>query len=101
MEIFGKRAITQHGKLQVELASLSYQKSRLVRSWTHLERQRGGYGFMGGPGERQIESDKRQISKRIVKIKNELKKIESNKTIQRRHRTKNLKPFFLTKNIIH
>ena len=93
LEIFGKRAITQHGKLQVELASLSYQKSRLIRSWTHLERQRGGYGFMGGPGERQIESDKRQISKRIIKIKNELKKIESNKAIQRRNRTKNLKPF--------
>ena len=93
LEIFGKRAVTKHGKLQVELASLSYQKSRLVRSWTHLERQRGGYGFMGGPGERQIESDKRQINNRINKIKSELKKIESNKRIQRRNRNKNLNPF--------
>ncbi len=93
LEIFGERATTKHGKLQVELATLSYQKSRLVRSWTHLERQRGGYGFMGGPGERQIESDKRQINKRISKIKIELKKIESNKLIQRRNRNKNMNPF--------
>ena len=93
LEIFGERAVTKHGKLQVELASLSYQKSRLVRSWTHLERQRGGYGFMGGPGEKQIESDKRQINKRISKIKKELKKIESNKLIQRRNRNKSSKPF--------
>ena len=93
LEIFGERAVTKHGSLQVELASLSYQKSRLVRSWTHLERQRGGYGFMGGPGERQIESDKRQINKRISKVKMELKKIESNKLIQRRNRSKNLNPF--------
>jgi len=93
LEIFGERAVTKHGKLQVELASLTYQKSRLIRSWTHLERQRGGYGFMGGPGERQIESDKRQINKRISKIKNELKKIESNKLIQRTNRNKNSNPF--------
>ena len=93
LEIFGERAATKHGKLQVELAALFYQKSRLVRAWTHLERQRGGYGFMGGPGERQIESDKRQINKRISKIKKELKKIESNKLIQRRNRNKNLNPF--------
>ena len=93
LEIFGERAVTKHGNLQVELAALFYQKSRLVRSWTHLERQRGGYGFMGGPGERQIESDKRQINKRISKIKKELKKIESNKLIQRRNRNKNLNPF--------
>ena len=93
LEIFGERAVTKHGKLQVDLATLSYQKSRLVRSWTHLERQRGGYGFMGGPGERQIESDTRQINKRISKIKKELKKIESNKLIQRRNRNKSLKPF--------
>ena len=93
LEIFGERAATKHGKLQVERAALFYQKSRLVRSWTHLERQRGGYGFMGGPGERQIESDKRQINKRISKIKKELKKIESNKLIQRRNRNKNLNPF--------
>ena len=93
LEIFGERAVTKHGKFQVELASLTYQKSRLIRSWTHLERQRGGYGFMGGPGERQIESDKRQINKRISKIKNELKKIESNKLIQRTNRNKNSNPF--------
>ena len=93
LEIFGERAVTKHGNLQVELAALFYQKSRLVRSWTHLERQRGGYGFMGGPGERQIESDKRQINKRISKIKKELKKIESNKLIQRRNRNKNSNPF--------
>ena len=93
LEIFGESGVTKHAKLQVDLATLSYQKSRLVRSWTHLERQRGGYGFMGGPGERQIESDKRQINKRISKIKNELKKIESNKLIQRRNRNKSLKPF--------
>ena len=91
LEIFGERAVTKHGKLQVELASLTYQKSRLIRSWTHLERQRGG--FMGGPCERQIESDKRQINKRISKIKNELKKIESNKLIQRTNRNKNSNPF--------
>jgi len=89
LEIFGERAITKQGKLQVELASLSYQKSRLVRSWTHLERQRGGFGFMGGPGERQIESDKRQINKRINKIKKEIKKIDSNKIMQRRNRSSN------------
>ena len=92
LEIFGERAVTKHGKLQVELAALFYQKSRLIRSWTHLERQRGGYGFMGGPGERQIESDKRQINKRISKIKKELKKIECNKLIQRRNRN-NSNPF--------
>ncbi len=89
LEIFGERAITKQGQLQVELASLSYQKSRLVRSWTHLERQRGGFGFMGGPGERQIESDKRQINKRINKIKKEIKKIDSNKIMQRRNRSSN------------
>ena len=89
LEIFGERALTKQGKLQVEFASLSYQKSRLVRSWTHLERQRGGYGFMGGPGERQIESDKRQINKRINKIKKEIKKIDSNKSMQRRNRNSN------------
>src|SRR4030088_172536 len=61
LEIFGRRARTREGTLQVELAHLTYQKSRLVRSWTHLERQRGGFGFLGGPGETQIESDRRQI----------------------------------------
>ncbi|MDW4783752.1 GTPase HflX, partial [Escherichia coli] len=67
LEIFGRRAKTKEGALQVELAHLNYQRSRLVRSWTHLERQRGGFGFMGGPGETQIEADRRLISERITK----------------------------------
>ena len=66
LEIFGDRARTREGVLQVELAHLSYQKSRLVRSWTHLERQRGGFGFLGGPGETQIEADRRALDERIV-----------------------------------
>ena len=65
LEIFGERAATREGVLQVELAHLNYQKSRLVRSWTHLERQRGGFGFLGGPGETQIESDRRLLDDRI------------------------------------
>ena len=69
LEIFGERAATREGRLQVELAHLTYQRSRLVRSWTHLERQRGGFGFLGGPGETQIETDRRLIGERIVKIK--------------------------------
>jgi GTP-binding protein HflX len=68
LEIFGARARTAEGKLQVELAALSYQRSRLVRSWTHLERQRGGFGFLGGPGESQLEIDRRLIGQRIVKL---------------------------------
>ena len=72
LEIFGERAQTREGRLQVELAHLNYQKSRLVRSWTHLERQRGGFGFLGGPGETQIEADRRALSDRIDKIKKEL-----------------------------
>ena len=88
IEIFGKRAKTKEGKIQVELAALLYQKTRLVRSWTHLERQRGGAGFMGGPGEKQIESDKRQIDKKIIKLKKELKKIELNRNVQRKQRIK-------------
>ena len=66
LEIFGRRARTREGSLQVELAHLTYQKSRLVRSWTHLERQRGGFGFLGGPGETQIEADRRMIEERIA-----------------------------------
>ncbi|MFN8930552.1 MAG: GTPase HflX, partial [Alphaproteobacteria bacterium] len=81
LEIFGARARTAEGKLQVELASLTYQKSRLVRSWTHLERQRGGFGFLGGPGESQIEIDRRLISERIGKIKNQLKKTVSTREL--------------------
>ena len=73
LEIFGSRAKSNEGKLSVMLASLEYQKSRLVRSWTHLERQRGGAGFMGGPGEKQIESDRRQITERINRLKKKIK----------------------------
>jgi len=72
LEIFGARARTHEGRLQVELAALSYQRSRLVRSWTHLERQRGGFGFLGGPGESQLEIDRRLIGERIAKLKREL-----------------------------
>ena len=72
LEIFGQRALTREGRLQVELAHLTYQKSRLVRTWTHLERQRGGYGFLGGPGEAQIETDRRLIDERVAAIRKEL-----------------------------
>ena len=83
LEIFGDRAITKEGVLQVELAHLKYQKSRLVRSWTHLERQKGGIGFLGGPGEKQIESDRRQINSKIQQINKKLKKVIKTRTIQR------------------
>ena len=76
LEIFGRRARTREGALQVELAHLEYQKSRLVRSWTHLERQRGGFGFLGGPGETQIETDRRLIEERMRRIENELDKVK-------------------------
>ena len=72
LEIFGSRAKSNEGKLSVRLASLKYQKSRLVRSWTHLERQRGGAGFMGGPGEKQIESDKEQLTNQINSLRKKL-----------------------------
>jgi GTP-binding protein HflX len=75
LEIFGERARTKEGALQVELAHLDYQRTRLVRSWTHLERQRGGFGFLGGPGESQIEIDRRLIGERIVKLKKELEQV--------------------------
>jgi len=87
LEIFGARARTHEGKLQVELAALQYQKSRLVRSWTHLERQRGGFGFLGGPGESQIEIDRRLIRERIVKIKKELENVVRMRTLHRKHRS--------------
>ena len=89
LEIFGERAATREGVLQVELAHLNYQKSRLVRSWTHLERQRGtgGLGFMGGPGETQIESDRRQLTERIVLLENRLEKVRKTRTQQRRQRS--------------
>jgi GTP-binding protein HflX len=88
LEIFGRRAQTKEGKLQVELAHLTYQRGRLVRSWTHLERQRGGGGFLGGPGETQIELDRRHIDTRILKIKKELEKVKKTRAIQRGARTK-------------
>ncbi len=86
LEIFGDRAQTKEGRLQVELASLNYQKSRLVRSWTHLERQRGGFGFLGGPGETQIESDRRQIQNRIRKIEGELETVRNMRGVHRAER---------------
>jgi len=86
LEIFGERARTKEGELQVELAHLNYQRSRLVRSWTHLERQRGGYGFMGGPGERQIETDRRIIGDRIAQIRRELDGVRKTRQIHRRRR---------------
>ena len=88
LEIFGARAQTREGVLQVDLAHLNYQRSRLVRSWTHLERQRGGAGFMGGPGERQIESDRRQIAERITSIKRQLDKVVRTRTLHRAARAK-------------
>ncbi len=86
LEIFGERAVTKEGVLQVELAHLNYQKGRLVRSWTHLERQRGGGGFIGGPGETQIESDKRQIQDRIGKLEKRIAKIAQTRTLHRKKR---------------
>ncbi len=86
LEIFGERARTREGVLQVELAHLSYQRSRLVRSWTHLERQRGGKGFLGGPGETQIELDRRVITDNIVRLKKELEEVKRTRELHRRAR---------------
>jgi GTP-binding protein HflX len=83
LEIFGARARTHEGRLQVELAALTYQRSRLVRSWTHLERQRGGFGFLGGPGESQLEIDRRLIGERIVKLKRELEEVKRTRELHR------------------
>jgi len=88
LEIFGRRARTREGRLQVELAHLSYQKSRLVRSWTHLERQRGGAGFLGGPGESQLELDRRLIQDRIDSLKRELEKVVRTRELHREGRRK-------------
>lgn len=88
LEIFGARAQTKEGRLQVDLAALDYQKSRLVRSWTHLERQRGGAGFMGGPGERQIEIDRRLIADRITKLKKELDDVRRTRDLGRQSRAR-------------
>jgi len=88
LEIFGARARTAEGRLQVDLAHLTYQKSRLVRSWTHLERQRGGRGFLGGPGERQIESDRRAIENEIDRLKARLEEVRRTRNLQRAKRRK-------------
>jgi GTP-binding protein HflX len=92
LEIFGERAQTKEGTLQVELAHLNYQKSRLVRSWTHLERQRGGFGFLGGPGETQIEADRRQIQTRIKKIERELERVKTMRSVHRAERRRMPRP---------
>jgi GTPase len=86
LEIFGARARTHEGRLQVELAALSYQRSRLVRSWTHLERQRGGFGFLGGPGESQLEIDRRLIGERIARLKRELDGVKRTRALHREAR---------------
>ena len=83
LDIFGERAATREGALQVELAHLAYQRSRLVRSWTHLERQRGGFGFLGGPGETQIEADRRLIDERLVRLKKELSQVRRTRGLHR------------------
>ncbi|MBU2532298.1 MAG: GTPase HflX [Alphaproteobacteria bacterium] len=88
LEIFGRRARTREGRLQVELAHLMFQRSRLVRSWTHLERQRGGFGFLGGPGETQIETDRRLLRDRIEKLRSELDKVKRTRALHRAGRTK-------------
>ncbi|MCV3209460.1 GTPase HflX [Mesorhizobium sp. YC-39] len=88
LEIFGERARTKEGTLQVELAHLNYQKGRLVRSWTHLERQRGGAGFLGGPGETQIESDRRGLQDKIIKLKHELETVRRTRDLHRAKRKK-------------
>ncbi|ADE39036.1 GTPase HflX [Candidatus Puniceispirillum marinum] len=92
LEIFGARAQTHAGRLQVELAALTFQRSRLVRSWTHLERQRGGGGFLGGPGERQIELDRRMLMDRVMRIKGELREVERTRHLQRRNRDRSETP---------
>jgi len=86
LEIFGERAATAEGRLQVELAHLDYQAGRLVRSWTHLERQRGGFGFLGGPGETQIEADRRLIRERMAKIRRELEQVKRTRSLHRGRR---------------
>jgi len=88
LEIFGRRAQTKEGTLQVELAHLTYQRSRLVRSWTHLERQRGGFGFLGGPGESQLEIDRRLIDERLIRLKRDLETVKRRRALQRRARAR-------------
>ena len=88
LEIFSERAVTKEGILQVEMAALTYQRSRLVRAWTHLERQRGGLGFVGGPGETQIESDKRAIDNHLIRLRRQLEKIKKTRNLHRKSRAK-------------
>ncbi|MAI18201.1 MAG: GTPase HflX [Rhodobacteraceae bacterium TMED111] len=88
LEIFSDRASTKEGVLQVEMAALTYQRSRLVRAWTHLERQRGGLGFVGGPGETQIESDRRSIDNQLVRLKRQLDKVKKTRELHRKSRAK-------------
>lgn len=88
LDIFGARAATREGVLQVELAHLEYQRSRLVRLWTHLERQRGGFGFLGGPGETQIEADRRMLDERLVKLRKELEQVRRTRGLHRHARRK-------------
>ncbi len=92
LEIFGRRARTKEGRLQVELAHLNYQRGRLVRSWTHLERQRGGAGFLGGPGETQIEADRRQLQDKIKRLEKELEQVRKTRTLHRAKRKKTPHP---------
>ncbi len=92
LEIFGERAATAEGRLQVELAHLEYQAGRLVRSWTHLERQRGGFGFLGGPGETQIETDRRLLRDRISRLKKELEAVRRTRTLHRERRQRSPNP---------
>jgi len=93
LDIFEKRAATREGALQVELAQLEYQKTRLVKSWTHLERQRGSLSFIGGPGESQLEIDRRLINRQIIKLKNKLKDFKNTRNLHRNQRNK--KPYFI------
>src|SRR5438046_7799420 len=86
--MFGARARTHEGRLQVELAALDYQRGRLVRSWTHLERQRGGFGFLGGPGEAQIETDRRLIEERVERIRKDLVGVVRTRTLHRAGRSR-------------
>ena len=88
LEIFSDRASTKEGVLQVEMAALTYQRSRLVRAWTHLERQRGGLGFVGGPGETQIESDRRSIDNQLVRLKRQIDKVKKTRELHRKSRAK-------------
>jgi GTP-binding protein HflX len=90
LEIFGERAATAEGRLQVELAHLDYQAGRLVRSWTHLERQRGGFGFLGGPGETQIEADRRMIRNRMGRLRRELEQVRRTRGLHRERRQRAL-----------